>query len=523
MENDHSAESKKTASDSVIIMVCTLISRLLGIVKARAIATVFGASGVADIINFTFNIPNNFRKLFAEGALSSAYIPVFTSQLTEDHGDIRSTSQLFARMQGFQLLFMIPLILFTWIWRIEIVSFLSDFSDPKQIVLSGKLLIYFMVFLGSISFAALYGGILQSHGSFFTAAAAPLIFSVSVIMSVYTLSDRYGPYAMVIGVVGGGFLQAFVTYLRLRSFGYRMHLSFAFSYEPFRTVMKSWAPVTLTASVAIITQQVAFYFASTLSEGTVTAFSNAIIIWQAPYGIFYSAIATVFFPAMVTAFHKNQTEQLSKLIHRGLIYIATFLIPCAILLTALRFETTAVLLQSGRFELADTMRTGSILFWFTLGMPIVAWYGFLQRVCFSTSRFTSTLIVGVIVSLIDVVIMWAAISLNFGPQSLSFANTLSFFIGVILLWIVAYRTGKVRVDVKMYLHSLGKLSIANVPLIILAIGYSRFTSHSWWQSGSTLGNGLILVALSLIGIITTFISYRLIKIEFLGVLMHKER
>jgi peptidoglycan biosynthesis protein MviN/MurJ (putative lipid II flippase) len=156
-------------------------------------------------------------------------------------------------------------------------------------------------------------------------------------------------------------------------------------------------------------------------------------------------------------------------------------------------------------------------------MPIVAWYGFLQRVCFSTGRFTSTLIVGVIVSLIDVVIMWAAISLNFGPQSLSFANTLSFLMGVILLWIVAYRTGKVRVEIKIYLHSLGKLFLANIPLIILAVGYSRFTSHSWWQSGSTLGNGLILVGLSLIGIITTFISYRLTKIEFLGVLMHKER
>lgn len=524
MESDANREAQEHASNSIVIMVFTLISRLLGIVKARAIATVFGATGIADVINFTFNIPNNFRKLFAEGALSSAYIPVFSTSITEEKGGIEKSKALLARMQGFQLLFSLPLVLLTWIWRTEIILFLSDFPDPEHIQLSGKLLVYFMVFLGSISFAALYGGVLQSHGSFFTAAAAPLIFSVSVIASVYGLSSSMGPYSMAFGVVFGGTAQALVTFLRLRSYGYRMRFSFQFSSPDFRRVMHSWAPVTITAVVAIVTQQIAFYFASTLSEGTVTAFSNAIIIWQAPYGIFYSAIATVFFPAMVSAFTRRQRNQLDRLVHKGLVYIATFLIPSALLLTVLRNETTAVLLQSGRFVLEDTIETGTILFWFTVGMPIVAWYGFMQRVCFSTSRFKSTLTVGIVVAIVDVVITWMGLRLGYGSKSLSLANTISFGVGVIGLWFVAHQRGHLHISLSKLANDLVRLVLANIPLGTAAILYIRYMPEGWWHDGSTMANAALLLGLYCSAILIVLVSYRLVGIEFLSVLTkRKER
>lgn len=511
-------EHKKAAENSAVLMACTFASRLLGIVKARAIATVFGASGIADVINFTFNIPNNFRKLFAEGALSSAYIPVFTAAITMEEGKNRSSAALLARMQGFQLLVSVPLVLLTWWWRGGIIGFLSDFSDPSHIRLSGELLVYFMVFLGTISFAALYGGVLQSHGSFVTAAVAPLLFSVSVISSVYLLSDRLGAYSMALGVVGGGLLQAVATFARLRTLGYRFAFSFDFKDRDFQRVMRAWAPVTVTAVIAIVTQQVAFYFASTLSEGTVTAFSNAIILWQAPYGIFYTAIATVFFPAMVSAFHRGRQEELGQLVARGLIYIATFLIPAALAMAVLRNETTAVLLQSGRFVLEDTVQTGTILIWFVIGMPVVAWYGFMQRYCFSTDRFRLTLHVGVAVSLLDIAIMYAGVRSGWGGGALSFANTASYAAGAILLWIGGMRSGQVAFPVGTFVGAMLRLLFANIPLAALAMLYLRLANPTWWHLGSTWANAGILCGLYAAAIACTVISYRLMGIEFLSVL-----
>ena len=504
-------------------MVCTLASRLLGIVKARAIATVFGATGVADVINFTFNIPNNFRKLFAEGALGSAYIPVFTTLITQEEGKTKSSGALLANMQGFQLLVSLPLLVVTWIWRAQIIGFLSDFSAGEDLVLSGNLLVFFMLFLGTISFASLYGGVLQSHHAFFTAAAAPLIFSISVISSVYLLSDKFGPYSMALGVVAGGTMQAVVTFLGLRRLGYYFHISWNFTDGAFRRVMRSWAPVTITALIAIVTQQVSYYFASTLSEGVVTAFSNAIILWQAPYGIFYTAIATVFFPAMVAAFHRNEERELGFLVSRGLTNIATFLVPAAIALAVLRNETTAVLLQSGRFTLADTMQTASILLWFTMGMPIVAWYAFLQRVCYSTGRFLATVAVGSIVAILDIILTFTGIRWGLGGMALSIANSSAHLIGLALFGFLVVRIIHIKGDVRLFTTDMGRLLSANIPLVLLAWVYGKCADHSWWHDGSTWSNALVLSALYGVAITCTLVCYRVFGVDFISIWKKKTR
>ncbi len=523
MESKTDVTGQKAAKNSVVIMLCTLTSRILGVIKARAIATVFGATGVADVINFTFNIPNNFRKLFAEGAMSSAYIPVFTALITKEQGGITQSKALLARMQAFQLSISLFLVLLTWLWREPLIRFLSDFSSVAHIQLSSQLLVYFMVFLGTISFSALYGGVLQSHGSFFAAAAAPLLFSVTVIASIYFTHTQLGAFSMALGVVLGGSLQALVTWLRLRRFGYRLEFSLHFSSPDFKRVMRSWAPVTFTALSAILAQQVAFYFASSLFEGSVTAFTNAIIIWQAPYGIFYAAISTVFFPAMVVAFYRREKQVLGSLVSKGLIYIATFLLPAAITLTVLRNETTAVLLQGGLFTLKNSLETGSVLFYFALGMPIVAWYSFLQRVCFSTGKFRLALIFSLIVAGVDIICMWSGVRLGLGARSLSLANTVAFSIGALCLWFVLLQTKVFSIQHKQLFLDLIKLILVNLPLVLLGWIYVRYSSPIWWHGGSTMRNAGILGGLYGIAIGVTLLMYHVTGIDFMRVFLRKER
>ncbi|PKL14404.1 MAG: murein biosynthesis integral membrane protein MurJ [Spirochaetae bacterium HGW-Spirochaetae-8] len=517
---DQESTDRRATRNSLLVMLCTLSSRLLGILKARVIATVFGATGIADVINFTFNIPNNFRKLFAEGALSNAFIPVFAASIAQDQGRAESSSQLLKRMQGFQFLVSVPLVAFTWLFRLDIIHFLSDFQDAGQIALSANLLVYFMLFLFTISVSTLYGAVLQCHGSFFIAAAAPLLFSFSVIFSVLFLSNSLGAYSMAVGVVFGGGLQAFTTFLRLRKFGYVFQISFDFSYLPFRKVMRSWFSATLAALVLIVGQQVAFYFASTLPAGSVTAFSNSIILWQAPYGIFFSAISTVFFPAMVLAYHQQNVNRLGKLISQGMLYLATFLIPSALILIFLRKETIAVLLQSGKFTLADTLVTAEVLVWYLLGMLFAAWYFFLQRYYYSVGKFSIVLVVSILVTSIDILATWYLLTLGFGIASLSLANTISVCIGVVVL----YCHGLLPMDgfPHLRLHSqLSKIIIANLPLALALIGYSRLHLE-WWTTGSSWRNLVFLTGLCCAAVFLVMISYLLFKVEFLNLIRRKK-
>ncbi|MFA5513737.1 MAG: murein biosynthesis integral membrane protein MurJ [Sphaerochaetaceae bacterium] len=507
----------KRAKNSLLLMVATLISRILGILRSRTIAVFFGATKVADIINFSFNIPNNFRKLFAEGALSSAFIPVFVSEIEKDEDNLAHSKALFYKMQTFQLIVCTLLIVITWFFKESIILSLSEFSQQKDIELASNLLFYFVIFLCFISFASFYASLLQSHNKFFVAALAPLFFSIAVIFSINYFEKQIGPYSMALGVLIGGFGQFLINYFALRKIDYKFKFSLNLNDEAFKKVLKGWAPVTVTSVLAIVTQQVSFYFASTLSEGTITAFTNAIIVWQAPYGIFYSAIATVFFPALAGAFLAPSKEEFIDLVSKGLLYIATFLFPIAILLVTLGNETTAVLLQSGKFGLSDTLVTGEILLYFAIGMPIVAWYGFLQRVHYSAKSFKTTLYGAIGISVVDITLTYILIKNAFGPKSLSLANTVSHTIGLLILLLLSSKEIKKLFIEKRFVKNLFKLAVANIPLITLSLVYCHFNTGNWWHSGSNKENALKLALLYFIALFVVTLSYLIAKVDFMTI------
>lgn len=493
-------------------MVCTLFSRLLGIVKARVISSVFGASGTADVINFTYNIPNNFRKLFAEGALSSAYIPVFSSLENEE----KQREKLLSTLLVFQIALFIPIAIISWVAAPQIVRFLSDFSQTGQLELSAGLLKWFVIFLAAISISALFSGVLQCHGLFFVPAFAPILFNLAVISAVLCASSRLGAYSMAVGVVAGGILQAGYTWVKLHKIGYRLRFSWNFKDPNFKRVMRAWLPVTITAIVAIIDQQVTFYFASGFETGSATAFSNAIIFWQTPYGIFFTAIATVFFPVMSTAYAKKDFTALAHHVEQGMTYLATFMIPSMILLFTFRHELVAVVLQTGRYTLQDTMLTARVLAWNLPGLLFVAWYSFLQRYSYSSGKYQHALFTAIGVAATDILLMWFFTARGMDVTALPLANVISSSLGCLSLCLLGIIPLQAFKTVR-FLKTLAKIIGANLPLVLACIAYLSF-SPTFWQAGSTWLGFLKLAGFGIVGIIILLISYRLFAIEFLSVL-----
>jgi len=519
MEHEASGGNRRHALNSGIVMAFTLLSRLLGIVKARVIAIQFGSSGIADIINFTFNVPNNFRKLFADGSFNNAHVPVFSSCIANESDRREQSKALLARMQGFQLAVFIPLIVLTWLFRQDIIAFLSDFKDPAHIGLSSNLLVYFMVFLLTISISSVYQGMLQCHGSFLAASAAPLIFSIAVIASVTFLSDSIGPYSMAVGTVTGGMLQAMVTFWRLRSFGYRLTVSFDFHHDRFKEVMKAWVPVTAVSLAAMIGQQVSYYFASMLETGSVTAFSNSVIFWQAPYGVFFTAIATVYLPAFVAA--SRDVKRLGNLFSQASAHVTALLLPSALILGSLRHETIAVVLQGGLFTADDTIRTAAVLLWYVAGMLFVAWFGLLQRLNYALFSFKRVVVAVMLVVVVDIGLTWALLYAGHGVQALSLANSCAHVVGLLVLaW--SSRHLLAGIEAKAFFMRIGRILVANIPLMIASVVLVRYPM-AWWRSGSTLANFGRLVICYGAGALLVFVPYRMSGLEFMELLKRRRR
>ena len=513
-----STENRTAAKNSVIVMLCTLASRILGIVKARVIGSVFGASGVADVINFTFNIPNNFRKLFAEGALNAAIIPIFSRLIGND--DKKGSNRLMALLCTYQALILLPLVIVSYIYGEPIITFFSDF-DEEKIVLGAKLLPFFMVYLATISIGSIFNGLLNCHKSFLHAYLSPLLFSLSVIFGVQFFHHRFGAMSMAYATVIGGFLQGSYSYIMLKKYGYTLRPAFNTSQTQFKPLIKAWGQVLISSVMQILAQMISFWFASSLSQGSVTALSNSMIFWQTPYGIFYSAITVVSFPTMSKALALGKKQELQQTASSSLLHLLTFLLPSTILLFALSKETVSAVLQTGNYSFTDAQLTAKVLRYYLLGMVVVSWYGLMQKVGYSDKRYLQMTIIAGVQTLFDIVLMWLFIHFGFGIIALPIANVISFFIGLVILMVVLKDVYALFKDTQLAKGVL-RVCIANFPLLLAVTAYTSLDLH-WYEQGSNLKTLLYLGLLALAGGFVCIGSYALLRIPFLQVLISKKR
>ncbi len=497
-------------------MLCTLTSRVLGIVRARVIGSIFGASGTADVINFTFNIPNNFRKIFAEGAINASIIPYFSRLIELD--DPKATKRLFALLCTYQTLILLPLVLVSYLYGEPLLAFFSDF-DAEQLVLGAKLLPFFMVYLLTISVGSVFNGLLHCHKSFFHSHAAPLLFSFSVIFGVQFLHPYFGAMSMAYSALVGGLLQGTYSYLVVRRYGYRMRVAFDTKGTVFKPLMKSWVQMVASSLIVVIAQMVAFWFASSLSEGSVTAFSNSLIFWQAPYGIFFNAIVAVSFPMMSRAYGLGRPGELQKVTREALINLLTFLLPSTILLFALSNESVSAVLQTGNYTLADANLTAYILRYYLLGMTIAAWFGLLQRVGYSAERHKTMTKVTALMSILDIVLMWIFIRMGLGIIALPVASIVSFSLCFVLLAYILRDLYSLYTDKALFKGVL-RVVVANIPLLAFCVLYSLL-DMLWYESGSTLSNLGMVTLLGIVGVGVTLLSYSIANIPFIRLLKGK--
>jgi len=499
-------------------MLCTIASRLLGIVKARVLSSVFGASGVADVINFTFNIPNNFRKLFAEGAVNSALIPAFSSLL--GLGKKRSSLHLFSLLCTYQTILLIPLVLLSYFFGEEFISLISDF-DSAQVALGAKLLPFFMVYLAAISMAAIFNGVLQSHHNFLHAYLSPLLFSLSVIFGVQYLTPYLGAMSMAWATLVGGLLQGSYSYLMLRRYGYRLKPAIRQADTPLKPVIGAWSLVVLGMGMQVLTQLVTYHFASTLSEGSVTAFANATIFYQTPYGVFFNAISAVSLPLLSRSYALGQMQEMQKHTRLGIVQLTSLLLPSGIILFFLSQESVSVVLQTGNYTLADAQLTALALRPFLLFMVTTSWYAMLLRLGYSANRYALMTKITFLQNFVDIILMWIFISLGWGIISLALANGISY---VVLLGFLSFKLRDLYNPIKdtQLIRGLLRTVAANIPILGYCLLYASF-GMTWYQSGSNLKNLLILSLVALGSLVVWLLSYALLKVELLSLFRSKKQ
>lgn len=512
-----SSESRRSTSVSaLVVMTATMFSRVLGFVKIALISHLFGATGKADVFNFVFDIPNNLRKLMAEGALSSAFIPTLSQSIAAKDG---SDKRLVRTLLTFQVLILVPLCVLAVIFKREIILFLSEYEDPAQIELAASLFQFFIHYIVFVSISAVLMATLNSRRHFLTPALAPIVFSICVIISVTAFHGKWDIFSMALGVLSGGVAQILIQLPAFYKNGYRLTPDFHFRDPYFRTILRRWVPVLFASCIFFVNQLIANKFASGLEDGSVSALKNSIIFWQLPQGIFGASLSTVLFPKMSREAAENDLDGLRRSVNYGLTFLFLLLIPSSLILILFGPQMTAVTLQHGKFTLNDTVLTAQVLAFYSIGLFFSAGFTFLQRFFYSRQKFALPVAVSVVLVAIDIVCSLQLKETSLRVSGLALANSIAFTAAFFIQLVLVKRDLK-NIGFMSFLKEAAKGTLAMIPFTAYLIGVGFL---DYWKSGFSAVNFLIAALLGIGAVLILFASFYLFKIEILSDILKRRR
>lgn len=369
--NLKSNTSSEVGRFAVLMAFGTLASRILGFVRDMMMATYFSRT-VTDAWLVAFRLPNLFRRLFGEGALSVSFIPVFVGLLTEENKSknitVNSESHKLANGVFTVLLcILIPLVSLGIIYSGEIIRLLTPGDEYTKITGKVELTIKFarimFVFILFVCIYALYMSILNSLKKFLLPAFAPALWNLSLIVSAFlpVPGAKESGEVLAWAVVIGGFLQMAILIPALYKEGFLPTISFAWKTESFKAVMKGLCPSILGLSVMQITILVNTRFASYLPEGT-----NSWIFWsdrilELPLSLFAVSLGTALLPTLSYQWRDGKQDDFHETSNFYLRAIFALAIPAAAGLWCLARPIVDLLFLRGQFTSKDAEFTASVL------------------------------------------------------------------------------------------------------------------------------------------------------------------
>ncbi|MCK5154165.1 MAG: murein biosynthesis integral membrane protein MurJ, partial [Spirochaetales bacterium] len=468
----------------------------------------------------TFAIPNNLRKLMAEGALSAAFIPVLSETIEIDNKQNTNFSQkVFSNLIGFQLVIILPLSILAIIFAKPIINILTEFDSQEKIELSISLFRYFINYLLFISISAVIMGLLNSLNYFFIPAITPILFSISVVTSILFLHRSIGAYSMVVGVLIGGLIQVIFQSPQLYRLGYKLIPNLSFNNKYFRKIIKQWLPVVITSSLFTINQQIAFRFSSGLEEGSTSALVYALVFWQLPFGIFSASITTVLFPKMSRQSISNDIEGLRTSVNYGIRLLFSLLIPSALVYMFFGKIIIATALQRGLFTAENTIMTHNVLQLYSLGLFSIGGFNFLQRFFYSRRKYYIPFFTALFVCLLDIILSIILKETHLRVAGLALANSIAFTIGFFILLFLS-RKSLVKINGLSILLAIAKVLLSVIPASLISIFILKTIGDSWNTAG-TIYNLIVITIIFSIWLIVTFLMYKITGLEVVDFILKR--
>ncbi len=355
----------------------TAVSRVTGLAREMVQAHLFGAGFAMDAFNVAFRIPNLLRDLFAETALSAAFVPILTAEKAKSkEAQNRLASNIFN-------------VLFVVTGAVSLIGFMASpylakwiafgFGKvPGKIGLTAQLTAVLFPFLLFVSLAAWAMSYLNTERSFFVPSVAPAVFNLfSILFPVlaygwYVAHGKDPIFGLTIGVLVGGLMQFLVQMPLLRRKGFRWSPVLNFHDPEFLRVMALFIPVAIGLAGTRINVLVNTILVTPLAQGSVSWLTYAFRIMHLPLGLFGIAVGTVALPSLSKLVLENDLAAVKSTLSDSLKMVLFLTVPTSALIAGLAIPVTRAIYQRGHFTAADTLATAAALVLYVLGIPFMS-------------------------------------------------------------------------------------------------------------------------------------------------------
>jgi putative peptidoglycan lipid II flippase len=379
----------RIARNTAIFSLLTGLSRIAGLVREVVASSYFGTGGPFSAFTFAFLVPNLIRNLFADAAISAAFVPVFTELLEKGR-----RREAFALASTFVVLIVAVLGCLSAFFILiapHLMPLLTGakFTEGLDRLTVGFSQVLFPIVL-LLGLNGLLVGILNAYDHFTVPALAPLVWNAVIIVVLVLGRGLFSGggqlYAYAVGILLGTIVQLAMVVPVLRRLDFAFDWRINFRDPRVRQVVVLMLPVTLSLGLINFDMLINSTLGSEVSQGATRAIDAAFRLYMLPQGMFSVAIATVLYPALSRLAARRDVAGLRSLMGTGVRQIALLLVPAAACTLVLAEPITRLVYERGRFGETSTSLVSEALFWFSFSLPFAGVNLLLTRAFFSLQR-----------------------------------------------------------------------------------------------------------------------------------------
>lgn len=493
------AGGRQIAKAAGFIMISMVFSRLLGYVRDVVIYANFGQNRITDAYNAAFSIPDLLYMLLIGGALSSAFIPVFSGYLARDKEN--EAWEVASIIFNWIVILLVVGVGAGLVYTPHLINLLVPGFPPESMGLTVQMtrIMFVQVILMAVS--GIVTGILHSYKHFNAPAVGSVLYNLGIILAGYILSRFYGIIGFAIGVVIGAFLHLAVQLPVLKKTEPNYRFSLNLRHPGVLQLTKLLVPVLVGLSVMQVNLLISQNLASNLPGGMLTALRTGQRLMQLPIGVFAIAISVAFFPTLTEYAAKRDFKAFSHGMSLGLRFIIFLALPATIGLVVLRIPLVRLLFEMGQFTSENTEATAYALLFYSLGICAYASIQLLSRAFYALQDTVTPVAIGILTIAINIMLnITLRTPLGHGGLALAYSLAGIFNMGA-LFWILRRKLGDAG-KWRAILSSFGKSLIASL-LMGIVLHITAYGGEVWFDIATKTGQ-LLQISLAMVAGLFTY-------------------